>query len=67
MAPPQRVMLTGGNGFIGYAVLVGLLQAGVRRFYFGSFFFEKIIADTSPGLAHFLKRKISKIFAFSKK
>ena len=34
MASPQRVMITGGNGFIGYAVLVGLLKAGVRAFSF---------------------------------
>lgn len=30
MASSQRVMITGGNGFIGYGVLVGLLKAGVR-------------------------------------
>ena len=33
MASPQRVMITGGNGFIGYGVLVGLLKAGVRAFF----------------------------------
>ena len=30
MSSTQLVMLTGGNGFVGYAVLAGLLKAGVR-------------------------------------
>lgn len=30
MSSFQLVMLTGGNGFVGYAVLAGLLKAAVR-------------------------------------
>ena len=33
MASPQRVMITGGNGFVGYGVLVGLLKAGVSTLF----------------------------------
>ena len=30
MSSPPLVLITGGNGFVGYAVLVGLLKIGVR-------------------------------------
>lgn len=29
MSSPPLVLITGGNGFIGYAVLAGTLKAGV--------------------------------------
>ena len=30
MSSPPLVLITGANGFVGYAVLVGTLEAGVR-------------------------------------
>ena len=30
MSTAPLVLITGGNGFVGYAVLVGALKAGVR-------------------------------------
>lgn len=30
MSSPPAVLITGGNGFVGYAVLAGTLKAGVR-------------------------------------
>ena len=30
MSSSPLVLITGGNGFVGYAVLVGTLKAGVR-------------------------------------
>ena len=30
MSSPPLVLITGGNGFVGYAVLVGILNIGVR-------------------------------------
>lgn len=46
MSSSQLLMLTGGNGFVGYAVLAGLLKAGVRT---SSNFTAKAIC----ALAHF--------------
>ena len=49
MSSPSLVLITGGNGFVGYAVLVGLLKEGVclfryntegRRSFSGSFLLE---------------------------
>lgn len=30
MESPPLVLVTGGNGFVGYAVLLGILKSGVR-------------------------------------
>ena len=34
MSSPPLVLITGGNGFVGYAVLAGTLMAGVSVFPF---------------------------------
>ena len=31
MSSPPLVLITGGNGFVGYAVLAGALKAGVSE------------------------------------